>query len=228
MMWPFGATVRSRGLNSGSVTKRRGCGRVGIEREDRVVALAGRADARGEIQAAVPPETEPAWEWDDAFREEWFRVAVERRRDAQNRPAAAHREVEATVWPEHGAAGRGRPSALSRARRVHCDRGRASGPRCSGRSARRRVDPETTRIDDPGVVAEVPYQFPGCVEAEQRVVATAVGATPALVTRKRTKPMLARISGGLRPATGTHGATSRRLVDRHQRRQSTATSGALH
>jgi hypothetical protein len=96
----------------------------------------------------------------------------------KNRPAAPRRDIEATVWPKHGAA---RVEVHHRPRVAHDASTAIKGEHPLGAvqvdQRTGRVNAETTRIDDPGVVAERADELAFGVEGEQRVMATAVGAT---------------------------------------------------
>ncbi len=127
-------------------------------------------------------------------------MAVERRRDAQNRPAPPRRDVEATVWAEHGAA---RVEVGHRPRVAHDASAAIKGEhpvhavqvdqRTGG------INAQTTRICDPGVVAERADELAFGVEGEHRVMATAVGAT-CTGDEEAHRVMLTRISGRFSPA----------------------------
>jgi len=158
-------------------------------------------------------------ERDDAFREEGFRVPVERRRDAQNRPAASHRDVEgpntappgsrSAIGPESSTTRplRSRASTRSTLFTVQVDQ-RARG-----------INAQTTRIDDPGVIAERADELAVGVEGEHRIMATAVDAT-CTGDEEAHQVMLTRVSSGFSPACRPEQEWSGRSLRRADHTQS--------
>ena len=187
-MCPFGAIVRSSGLSSGSATKRRGRGAGSSQTRRSCYLLPRRGDAGGKVEPAVAPEAEPAWERNDASRQKRFWIPIESRGHGGYRPRSAHRDVVAAIWPERGTArikSWNSPGVAHGVSEV-IERQHAVLAAVEVDQRARRVKRETTRIGDQRIAAEWPKQLALAVEAENRAVATAVGA-PALVTSRRTK-----------------------------------------
>ena len=104
-MFPSGASFRSSGLSSRSVT-RRGVSSAprAIEDRDGVIAFSGRPDSRGGVKPPVGPEAEPARKRDAGLWQKVVSLRIEGSRHRPYRPLTARREVIAAIGPELGAA----------------------------------------------------------------------------------------------------------------------------
>ena len=174
---PFGATMRSSGLSSGSSTSRTAC----VRSPEKATMVSSplpsgpMPEERNSLPSALNPK--PRGKGHDRGRQDLFARALQTWRQRQDRPSVAQADIAPAVRPKRPAARvqSGDHTGVAHHRSNRVEREHAVGA-VEEEQARLRFERQSARIDNPVVIAEAAERLAGVVEREQRAVPVPVRA----------------------------------------------------